>query len=241
MRKHVSMGWFCAVLFAVFLFTSLTPVLLAQTAGTGGLTGTVADSTGAVVPNATVTATGENGQVRTATTGPDGVYKFTLLPPGNYRVRFEAAGFNAVEVPSATVNVTETEVLNSTLAVGAQTQEVTVQADVETVQTATSALGTVVGTETDHGTAPQHSKLYEPAGNVCRSECCRQQCQLTWQGVYAHRRERRWIRPEQLPSRWSFTEQLVQLQHWHGRRCIWSHADSQPGYDSGIQDSDFDL
>ena len=148
MRKHASLGWVCALLFSILLFTSLTPAVLAQTAGTGALTGTVADSTGAVVPNATVTATGENGQVRTATTGPDGVYKFNLLPPGNYRVRFEAAGFNAVEVPSATVNVTETEVLNRTLSVGAQTQEVTVQADVETVQTATSALGTVVGTET---------------------------------------------------------------------------------------------
>ena len=63
-------------------------------------------------------------------------------------MKFEAAGFNAVEVPSANVNVTETEVLNRTLQVGGQTQEVSVQADVEAIQTATSALGTVVNTET---------------------------------------------------------------------------------------------
>ena len=75
-------------------------------------------------------------------------YKFNLLPPGNYKVKFEAAGFSSVEVPSANVNVTETEVLNRSLQVGAQTQEVTVQADVETVQTATSALGTVVAAQT---------------------------------------------------------------------------------------------
>ena len=150
MRKYISTRWIsdlCLVVIALLL-GALAPSLHAQTAGTGALTGTVADSTGAVVPNATVTATAENGQVRTTTTGSDGVYKFNLLPPGNYRVKFEAAGFNAVEVPAATVNVTETEVLNEALQVGAQTQEVTVQANVETVQTATSALGTVVGTET---------------------------------------------------------------------------------------------
>jgi hypothetical protein len=148
MLKRVTKGWFYAFVLSFLLFTSLAPALLAQTAGTGALIGTVTDSTGAVVPNAVVTATGENGVARTATTGADGVYKFNLLPPGNYQVKFEAAGFNSVEVPAATVNVTETEVLNRALAVGAQNQEITVQADVETVQTATSALGTVVGTET---------------------------------------------------------------------------------------------
>jgi hypothetical protein len=127
----------------------MAPCVVAQTAGTGALTGTVTDSTGAVVPNATVTLTSaDTGQVRTSTTGPDGVYKFSLLPPGTYRAKFEASGFNGVEVPSATVNVTETEVLNRSLQVGAQTQEVTVQADVETIQTASSALGTVVAAQT---------------------------------------------------------------------------------------------
>lgn len=126
-----------------------SPFLLAQTAATGALTGTATDSSGAVVPNVTITATStDTGQTRTTTTGQDGVYKFSLLPPGTYRVKFEAAGFNAVEVPSATVNVTETEVLNETLQVGGQSQEVSVQADVEVIQTASSALGTVVNTET---------------------------------------------------------------------------------------------
>jgi Carboxypeptidase regulatory-like domain len=123
--------------------------LLAQTAGTGALTGTVKDPSGAVIPNATVTITStDTGQARTTTTGPDGVYKFSLLPPGNYRVRFEAGGFKPVDVPSATITVTETGVLDRILEVGAQTQSVTVQSEVEVVQTASSALGTVVNTQT---------------------------------------------------------------------------------------------
>ena len=141
-------GYFGAVAIVILLMT-LVPRLSAQTAATGALTGTVSDPTGAVVPNVTVTATSlDTGQTRTATTGAEGAYTINLLPPGRYHVKFEAAGFTPVEVPSANVNVTETEVLNRTLAIGAQTQEVSVQADVETIQTATSALGTVVNTET---------------------------------------------------------------------------------------------
>ena len=125
------------------------PALMAQTAGTGALTGTVTDSSGAVVPNATVTATStETGQARTATTGTDGTYRIGLLPPGNYRVTFEAAGFKGVEVPSATVTVTETAVLDRVLEVGAQAQTITVESAVETIQTASSALGTVATART---------------------------------------------------------------------------------------------
>jgi hypothetical protein len=118
---------------------------MAQTAATGGLTGTVTDQTGAVVPNATVTVTSaDTGQARTVTTDAAGTYKVGLLAPGSYRVKFEASGFKTVEVPSTTVNVTETNVLDSRLEVGSQAQEVTVQGEVETVQTASATVGTVM-------------------------------------------------------------------------------------------------
>ncbi len=125
------------------------PALLAQTPGTGALTGTVTDQSGGVVPNVTVTLTSvDTGQVRATMTGSDGAYSFNLLPPGNYSVKFDAKGFESVEVPSVTIVVTETEVLNRSLAVGTQTQSVTVQGEVEAVQTASSAVGTVVNDRT---------------------------------------------------------------------------------------------
>ena len=53
--------------------------LLAQSAGTGALTATVADTGGGIVAGATVTLTStETNQTRTVTTGSDGVYKFSL-------------------------------------------------------------------------------------------------------------------------------------------------------------------
>ena len=131
------------VLASLFSLTSLS----AQTPGTGALTGTVKDPSGAVIPNATVTLTSvDTGQARTTMTGGDGVYRFSLLAPGNYRVKMEASGFKPLEVPSVTVAVTETAVLDRNLDVGAQAQTVTVEGEVENIQTASSALGTVVNT-----------------------------------------------------------------------------------------------
>jgi hypothetical protein len=137
---------------AFALLTLLAARLAAQSAGTGALTGTVTDPTGAVVPGVTVVLVNpETNQTRTASTGSDGVYKFSLLPPGTYSVRFSAPGFKTSEVGSVTVNVTETPVLDRTLEVGAQAEQVTVEATAELLQTASSTLGTTVGSATVTG------------------------------------------------------------------------------------------
>src|SRR3984893_12991625 len=124
MPRNFSCAWRNGIVLLILiigLLVAWNPSLMAQTAGTGALTGTVTDSSGAVVPGATVTATSaDTGQARTATTGADGAYTIGILPPGNYRVKFEAAGFKAVEISSATVTVTETAVLDRTLEVGAK-------------------------------------------------------------------------------------------------------------------------
>ena len=107
------------LVFLVCLFAAFAPFLMAQTAGTGKLTGTVIDASGKAIANATVTATSvDNGQMRSATTATDGSYRFDGLPPGNYRLKFEAAGFKALEIRSATVNGTDTAVLDGKLEAG---------------------------------------------------------------------------------------------------------------------------
>ena len=109
----------------VCLFATLAPFLVAQTAETGTLMGKLVDASGAAVANAKVTAvSADTGQAQTATTGADGVYRFTL-PPGNYRVKFEAAGFVSVEIPSTTVPASGAAVLDRRLEVGAQSNEQT--------------------------------------------------------------------------------------------------------------------
>ncbi len=126
------------------LFICVSPAL-AQSASTGALAGTVTDPSGAVISGATVTATSlATGQTRTATTDANGLYKFSLLPPGNYSVNFSAKGFKTIEVPSTTVNVTETVELNRGLEIGAQTQEVTVSSTAVTLQTENATVGGLV-------------------------------------------------------------------------------------------------
>ncbi|MBV8842195.1 MAG: carboxypeptidase regulatory-like domain-containing protein [Bryobacterales bacterium] len=125
---------------------AMAPAVFAQSAGTGALAGTVTDPTGAVISGATITLTNKGtNQARTTTTGTDGSYRFSLLPPGQYSVRFTATGFKISEVPNVQVDVTETPVVDRRLEVGAQSEEVTVEAGAEILQTASSTLGTTVG------------------------------------------------------------------------------------------------
>jgi len=107
---------------AVWLLLQLVPSLIAQTAGMGVLTGRIVDSSGNPVANATVTVTSvDNGQARSATTGTDGSYRFDDLPLGNYRMKLEAAGFQTLEIPSATVDGPKPSVVDGQLQASAPT------------------------------------------------------------------------------------------------------------------------
>src|SRR5579862_743947 len=127
------------------LLLTCTSLSLAQTAETGALTGTVTDPSGAIISGATVTLTSAaTGQTRTTTTDANGSYKFSLLQPGTYSVKFSAAGFKTAESSGVIVNVTETPVLNRSLEVGSQSEQITVQATQEAIQTQNATNGGLV-------------------------------------------------------------------------------------------------
>jgi len=122
------------------------PILMAQSSSTGALQGTVTDASGSVIPGATVTLiSAATSQARTATTTADGTYRFPLLNPGAYQLKFAANGFKGAEAAGIQVSVTESAEFNEKLEVGAATQEITVEANTEAIQTSTAAMGTVVG------------------------------------------------------------------------------------------------
>ena len=76
-------SWLSNQSLAFCLFVIVTAFdVVGQTASTGALTGTVTDPTGAVVPKATITLRNNGtGQAFTAVTDPEGLYRFSLLPP----------------------------------------------------------------------------------------------------------------------------------------------------------------
>lgn len=153
-------GFVSALLACSAVFLLCISVTLAQSGTTGALTGTVTDPSGAVIAGATVTATSiGTGQARTVTTDASGSYKFSLLPPGNYSVKFSSTGFKTAQIASVTVNATETAVQNQSLAVGAQSEQITVESTTERLQTQNATMGTLVGSQTVT-TLPLSSRNY---------------------------------------------------------------------------------
>jgi outer membrane receptor protein involved in Fe transport len=106
---------------------------------TANLQGLVTDGTGAVVPDAAVTAVSlETGLTRETVTNGEGFYRFNLLPRGTYEVRAAKSGFVTGRVQGVTLVVGETVNANMTLKVGAQSEKVIVFADSAHVETSNS-------------------------------------------------------------------------------------------------------
>ena len=102
---------------------------------TGGLRGTVADTTGAVIPGAQITVSNDSGFEKAVTSAADGRYVLNGLAPGTYTVHVTYPGMGA---ESETVDVSGSiATANLTMRLTLERQEVTVQADV----------GPVVGTD----------------------------------------------------------------------------------------------
>src|SRR5215467_343952 len=124
------------------------PVLLAQTAGTGALSGIVSDASGASVLGAQVKVTSDSsGEVRTVTTSAGGTYSVPLLLPGTYLVEASKEGFRTISIPHVRIIVTETNALNIRLEVGQVSDKVIVEAEAIQLQTESSTLGHVTSGE----------------------------------------------------------------------------------------------
>lgn len=103
---------------------------------TATLTGTVTDSSGAVVPNASVVATETStGVSRTATTGAEGVYTMPFLPPGAYRVEIRKTGFKIFNEGGLQLDVSSVGRVDAILTPGSQTETVQVTAEAPLLQT----------------------------------------------------------------------------------------------------------
>ncbi len=142
MNRHIV---FAAVAFAIFCLVA-NPAARAQSITTGGISGTIADPSGAVVPNATISLKSvEKGFTQGATSNADGVYHFALLPPGNYKLSVSAQGFNAAtETSSVAVGAIST--VNIKLEIGSTGTTVEVSGSAPLLQTDSSEISTTMNT-----------------------------------------------------------------------------------------------
>src|SRR6266550_2347711 len=107
--------------------TALLATTPAFAQSTGQVTGVVKDSTGAVLPGATVTVTGADGAKHEASTSPDGSYTVSGLPPGNYSVSAAHVGFRTALQQSQAVAAGGTLTVDFTLETNLS-EEITVTA-----------------------------------------------------------------------------------------------------------------
>ena len=135
-------------LLSMTLLFALAGSALAQTATTGQVTGTIMDPTGAVIPNATVTLTGDAGVNRNVSSDASGHYIFPLLPPGDYTLSCTAKGFAPVKLERVAVKITESSLVNISLKIATGGETLTVTAAPALVNTENAAAGKVIEQET---------------------------------------------------------------------------------------------
>ena len=129
----------------VVLLLSAPAWSAAQTvsATTGAMNGRVTDKTAAVLPGVTVTIASPSLMgTRAAVTGEDGTYRFPAIPPGDYSVTFELAGFGTVTREQIRVALGFTASVNVELGVASLQENVTVTGASPVVDTQSTAINT---------------------------------------------------------------------------------------------------
>jgi hypothetical protein len=115
--------------FSLLMPYALIPCAHAQQT-LGGITGSVADKTGSVLPNTEVTVVeNQTTLTRTQKTNANGSYDFVNLPIGTYTLTFTHDGFETQKIPAITVQANRTATINVTLPVGKVGTIVEVQAE----------------------------------------------------------------------------------------------------------------
>ena len=136
------------VLIAVLVALVFAAADVSAQAGSAAVTGVVTDSTGALIPGATVTLRGPQSEQKTVTTDQLGSYNFPGLAPGRYALRATAAGFSGADVPAVLVaqGSTITHNIQLKLAVVEQSVEVAADSTINTEPTGNASAVTISGT-----------------------------------------------------------------------------------------------
>lgn len=128
----------------VTLLTFTAAALIAQT-GSGGLTGTILDGTGAPIPAVQVIVANEDSGARLETVANEaGVYRVTSLVPGTYRVEATAVGFEVLIRRGLVVTTGQTLAVDLTMKVGATSETVTVTEAAPLAETQSQSVGQLV-------------------------------------------------------------------------------------------------
>ncbi len=137
-----------SILFVIAAVLSFTGVLHGQTVQ-GVVTGSVVDSTGAVIVNSELTLTNDGTRVtQSDKSHADGAFRFPLVPPGTYTLRVTAGGFTTREIKNIVVDASKTVPVQVEMAVASAQTSIDVSTQESLVQTASADLTTTVSQST---------------------------------------------------------------------------------------------
>jgi len=138
--------WILSLAMAAFLATSGVSIAHAQL--TAQITGTVIDSSGAVVPEAAVSVVNEGTGIRWDTkTNDSGIYTVPLLQPGHYKINVQSGGFRAVSRSGIRLEVAQTAKVDFVLEVGTATESINVVDTAPLLDSGTNAIGGLVASD----------------------------------------------------------------------------------------------
>ncbi|HEV7501595.1 MAG TPA: carboxypeptidase-like regulatory domain-containing protein, partial [Vicinamibacteria bacterium] len=128
------------------VLASVAPLLAQSQAINGSIEGVVRDSTGAVLPGATVTVSNtDTGQQRVVTSNSAGEYRAVLLSLGAYRAKAELQGFKTVERTGLTLSAGQTAVVDFAMEVGGVAEVVSVSGEPPVTDPGKIDLGRTIG------------------------------------------------------------------------------------------------
>ena len=147
MRIRRSVG----ISLSVFLVLGCLAISAVAQSDRGTIAGSVVDSTGAAIKDASVMIRStDSGALYQTKTTAEGVYRVADIHIGRYDVSVAASGFKSAVRTGVEILISTTTALNVTLEPGSVNEQVTVSADAPTLQTESSDVGTVVGDKQIH-------------------------------------------------------------------------------------------
>lgn len=132
----------------VLVASVCAPVVATAQIDTGGITGTVKDSSGAIMPGVHLTLVNRaTGVTQSAVSNSAGTYVYGSVVPGSYELTANAAGFKSYVDNGLVVNVQQTLTVDISLSPGNVSEEVVVTASAPLLQTENAALGQTVDSQ----------------------------------------------------------------------------------------------
>src|SRR4051812_28711016 len=143
-RRLLRLG---VVVFMIAAFSALGSYAYAQGATSQTLSGTIVDTSGAVIPGADIVAKHNGtGVVSNAVSNSEGLFSIASLPIGTYTVTVTLQGFKTVVINNVVLTSGAGASVKATMEVGGLTEQVTVSSASEIIQTQTSGVSTTVNT-----------------------------------------------------------------------------------------------